>query len=187
MINKMKNKVLVAGLISGILLAGSANATTFSYSTRVEFNTAQPGLALEDFNATNDPTSNFFTGPLSSASNDAVWATGDILPGITLNSTEGTDLYHPAAGQSSQPTEAVGISQPRSGNWQIDFDIPVNAMAVDIWGNNASGFQFGFPITAVANVYTTGNVLFYSAGITIQSGEAGGFFGLASTTDLITA
>ena len=104
----------------------------------------------------------------------------------------------PDPAEITPPTDPAAYGRPRRFGvafWAVValclLSLAVGAAATRfasmIWGNNASGFQFGFPITAVANVYTTGNVLFYSAGITIQSGEAGGFFGLASTTDLITA
>ena len=183
----MNTKLLVGTLVAAVSMASSASAAPIYYATRAAFDLANPGLPVENFDATNDTGTTSFTGPLSSATSDAVWAAGDILPGVTLDGTvPGVDsIYHAGAGQSTQPTQAVGINFPTASDWQIDFSGVVNAAALDIWQNVGGGFQSGGDIIASAQIFTTGNVLLDTIAITIASGGSG-FFGVFTGVDPIT-
>ena len=82
----------VAGAIMllALLTPCSSAAILTYYSSRSAFNTAEPGLPLEVFQPI---LAGLIPSPLSSTSNDSDFPAGNILPGITLADTSGSDLY----------------------------------------------------------------------------------------------
>ena len=161
-------KILISSLM--LLLASASNAALIQYGSRAAFDAANPTAAVEDFEDVNNIA-------------DVLAGTG-IEAGLSLSLTSGTDAYFATPGQSSNPTNAVGVNTPRTAGWNMDFSVPVNAVAFDVFQNNGGGSQFGFDIFATVDVFS-GVTLLSTFQTTIPSGQAG-FFGVFSNTDLIT-
>ena len=164
-----KTNLLILTLLA--FVASSANAGLITYTDRTSFETANPGLANEDF----EDVINI----------SQVLAGTNIEPGLSLALTSGTDAYFATPGQSSNPTNAIGVNTPRSEGWELTFSSNVTAVGVDIFQNNGGGAQFGQDIFAAVDVFGNGGLL-GSFLATIPSGQAG-FFGVTSDSDLITS
>lgn len=161
-------KTILATLLC--LSAANVNATLMTYDNRGLFEAANTGLANEDFE---DVTSIA-----------QVLASTNIEAGLTLSLTSGTDAYLAAPGQSSNPSQAIGVNIPRTAGWAMDFSTDVNAVGFDVFQNDGGGDQFGFDIFATVEVFgASGLINSYSA--TIGSGT-GAFIGVVSDSDFIT-
>ena len=107
-------RVLCVGALLFVGLAVPAHAAIITFNSRVAFDTAAPGLPIEDFEDGSAPAGSgvSFPDPLSSATNNAVFSTGEILAGLTI-STPGsgsTDLNLSAAGVAGHATNGLRAS-----------------------------------------------------------------------------
>jgi hypothetical protein len=174
----MKRLVALAALTLA-WTAPAAPAAVITYANRTAFNTAAPGVPVEGFQNANTSTTVAFNGPLSSATNNAVFSPGDILPGITI-STNSNAMFLAGAGQSSNPTLAVGSNTPGSDTLTLQFGPGVTAVAFDLFQNFGGGSQSGSPQAYQVSLFDTSNVLLGVFPTTVPSGS-GGFFGATST------
>lgn len=179
--------VLSAGaIVMSSVFASAAMAAPIYYSDWSTFNAANPGLTVEDFEDWDATDTTGFAPPVDSTSSiEGVVSPGEVAPGVTFALTDGTGAYFAAPGQSSQPTNAIGVDLPRSAGWDISFSIPVTAVALEVFQNDGGGDQFGFDILATVDIYGTSGLL-DSVDITIPSGAAG-FFGVFTGLDEITS
>ncbi len=162
----MKKLIFFIALLS----INTANAALITYTDRASFEASYPGLQTEDFEDVTDISQ--------------VLSSTNIEPGVTFSLTSGTNAYLAAPEQSSNPSQAIGVNLPRSAGWAMDFSIPVDAVALDIFQNNGGGSQFGYDIFASVDVFGVAGLL-GSFNVTVPSGSAG-FMGVFSNSDLIT-
>lgn len=157
------------------------------YATRAAFDAANPGLPVEGFENTSAGTT-AFTGPLNSATNNAVFSTGSILPGITFVDNPGpgiNGMFLAGPGQSSNPTRAIGQNTPATDALDILFDGPgVAAVAFDVFQNFGFGSQSGQTQDYPVQIFGASGLL-GTINVSVPSGAAG-FFGVSSDTELIT-
>jgi hypothetical protein len=166
---------------------GRADAALITFTSAAAFTTANPGLAVEGFQNANTSNTTTFTGPVNNSTNNAVFSPGDILPGVSLTDSPGPDgdaLYLAAAGQSANPTLALGSNLPITDAMDIFLNPGVSAVGFDIFQNGGGGSQSGVPQSYSVSVYGTAGLL-GTFPTTVQSGQPG-FFGVQSTADAIT-
>jgi hypothetical protein len=139
------------------------------YTDRAVFNTAHPGVPVEDFAATLVPPNSVGTcvGPtLNSATNNACFAPGGIRPGISVVNTTGGDLVVLTPPFFGVPCVSVGPNAFGDAA-ELQFDPPVEAVGLDFESNS------GVPFTVT--VFGPGG----SLGSTTHSGGIpGAFFGV---------
>lgn len=158
----------------------SADAALIFFSDRASFNAANPGLPVEGFEDADTTSSEGFTGPLSStSSNPPAFSPGDILPGVTFQTTTSNDMFLAGAGQSSNPTLAIGVNDPESDAMEILFAPGVSAAAFDLFQNFGGGSQSGTDQDYLVQIFGTGGLI-GSTTVTVPSGSAG-FFGVQTT------
>lgn len=153
-----------------LLFYGVAYASPIYYTDRTSFDLANPSTVLEDFESVSTIAE--------------VLAGTNILPGVSFALTSGTDAYLAGPGQSSNPTQAIGVNTPTSAGWEMIFNIAVNAVAFDVFQNFGGGSQSGQDILATVNLYDINGFL-GTYDTNIPSGQAG-FFGTFTGTDYIT-
>ena len=172
----------VAGLMTMAPVA--SKASLIFYSDRPSFDAAEPLLSIQSFNSANlyNQSYVFEANGLNSATNDAIFAAGSILPGLTL-----TD---PQPGSQTQALIVYGGGPVGSGSvgdaWfdalDLSFTPGVYAVAEDAFANTAASASFAGSITEEVFSGTK------SLGSETLSEALGGsmFFGVASTTLPIT-
>ena len=184
-----QNSVLLRVTMAAILSCAffpSANAALIFFTSRAAFDAAASGLALEGFENCTHATQ-AFTGPLNSTTNNAACQTGDILPGIQFSDLPGPDangMFLAGPGQSTNPTTALGQNAPASDALDVAFSINVTALGFDIFQNFGGGSQSGSTQLYPVSVFGTSGLL-GSTLVSVPSGGSG-FFGVISTSDLIT-
>jgi hypothetical protein len=178
---------LTAAVAIGLVVgsASRSEATLVFYTDRASFDTANPGLAVEGFENANSAGNPTFAGPLDSTTNNGIFATGSILPGISFGETggniaDGLYLAEPLQnGVGVNPTNALGINLPPSSGFDILLNPGVTAFALDLFQNSSGGEQTGVPQDYTVDIFGTSGLL-GSTTTTVQSGQAG-FFGVSST------
>lgn len=175
---------LLLGLLAALLVCPSARAAVVIYGNSAAFNGAAPGLPVEGFQNANTALTSPFNGPLNSATSNAVFSPGDILPGINItDSTPGSvDLFLAGVGQSSNPSLAVGSNFPGSDALILQFSPGVNAVAFDLFQNFGGGAQSGVNQVYVVSLFDTSNVLIGAFNVNVGSGTGGFFGGISDTT-----
>ena len=111
-----------------------ANAALTFFSDRASFDTANPGLPLEDFEAGQDAgplTSTSFVGSLSSSTDNDVFSPGDVLDGVTLTSIGSSGLVFAADGHGGLSTKHI-TSVLSNSKMQFLFDPTVTAFGIDL-------------------------------------------------------
>jgi hypothetical protein len=165
------NKKIALCLGMAQLIAAGAHAALITYANRTAFNAANPVTAIEDF---------------QDISNISQVLSGvNITPGVSFALTSGTDAYLASAGQSANPTTAIGVNTPASAGWLVSFSTAVNAVALDVFQNFGGGSQSGAAISALVEVYGSSGLI-GSFLANVPSGSAG-FVGVYTGTDLITS
>ena len=175
---KLASSVVLIG--TTILFASPAHATTITFGTRAAFNLAAPGLPIEDFEEAAVAAGGVATipDPLSSATNNAVFATGTILPGLTLSTPDAhnpDDLAVAGAGFASNPSKAV-YANFFTDTLDLTF-AGTNAVGLDI----LSAFSGS---TIRISVFGAGNALLGT--FDIFAPNSGAFFGVVNDAGLIT-
>src|SRR5687768_2697067 len=143
--NRLPTKAALLSACVAFLTTSTAQAVLVTYNNSAAFNAANPVTALEDFQ---DVTT--ISQVLSGV---------NITPGVSFALTSGTDAYLAPAGQSSNPTQAIGVNVPTSAGWVISFSAPVNAVSFDIFQNFGGGSQSGSPILALVQVFGSTGLL----------------------------
>lgn len=178
---KKQLKILTATLM--LAVSGAASSSVITYTTRSAFNAAHPGLGVETFQnafGVANPAVGIFatmTGPLSSATNNAIFAAGSILPGLHIADNPGPnvgDLVVLGTGTVTGATKSVGAGHFPDG-LSLAFDTG-DAVGFDVF--LASGP--GAPASASVSIAA------FDAGGSIFTGNFAltgiGFFGIGSTT-----
>ena len=165
------------------------------YSDRSSFDAAYPGLAIEDFEKAILGPNNVsigFAPPLDINTNNGVFAPGDILNGVSFNTT-----LPPPPSEQFQVYGSGFIPGVTSKSLVDTADAPGGtALVVDFLGTGipAAGFDFyvflANPIHLISapthmSVFGSGNVLVGETTVD-SSSSAPVFFGVASSSDMIT-
>ena len=174
--------LVLAGLA---LVPASSRADLTFYTSSTAFNTAEPGLPVENFGGANLHGQSYVTesNGLSSTTNDAVYAAGSILPGITV-STLNPGLQSTALLVYSAGSDGFNVGT----NWFQDtlvlsFAPGVSAVGEDVFGNTNPGPSIAGTVhEAVFN----GTTLLGSTTISETAGNVG-FIGVASTAANVTS
>lgn len=161
-----RSLMVAAGLL---VFTSSLTAAPIFTINEAAFLAANPGLALEDFENANlaSGTDTGFAGPLNSATNNSVFATGSVIGGFSLATTAG-DIY--ASRDFAGNTGANVSSNLFNADMNITFASGVTAIGIDLmqWNRNNDGWT--------VEVYDMSNVLLGSFATT-----AGGFVGVTSS------
>jgi len=132
------------------LACGSAQAGILTfYPTRDAFNAAEPGLPVQSFDGANLYGQSYVTqaNPLTPSTNDAVFSTGSILPGLWIKT------QHPGSESDALLVYAGGpVGAVSVGNYWfedtlvLDFRNGVSAVAFNLFGNTAASTSFAVDI-----------------------------------------
>lgn len=170
--------------IAAMTLAATAfpaHAQVVTYPSRAAFDTAAPTTTLVDFEAgtiTTPATGALFTGPLNSATNNAVFATGQIPAGISIDNSCANPLrlVGPGGpfGGGGLPSQGL-LPDSDACSLNVQFATPVSALAMDIFAESNSGYR--------VSLYGAGNTLIGHYDGSAQDTTAG-FFGVTSTTPI---
>ena len=155
-------------------IAATAQATTTTYSSQGTFSAAAGPVTTETFQGCPSSTTSF-SGNVSSS----VGPCSGIAPGVTYSPAQGS-LYIAGAGQSSNPTTALGLDLYSGDPITIDFASPITAFGANLYQNFGGGAQSGVDAAFQILVYGAGNVLLGTFNPNVASG-GGSFFGLTST------
>ena len=99
-----------------------------------------------------------------------------IPAGVTFSPPAGFDLYIAAAGQSANPTTALGLDFPQGGNLTITLDNLATAFGLDLFQNFGGGFQSGADAQFLISLFN-GIVPVASYNVAVASGT-GSVFGV---------
>jgi hypothetical protein len=160
------------------------------YSDRSIFDSAHPALPTETFEAANiaPVSSTFFTGPLNSATFNAFFLPGSILPGISMFDSPGPDadnMVLVGVGQQTGVSKAV-LARFFNDTLELTFSPAVPAAGFDLGAALTGGplAEANFRIFAYDGV---GNVLGGTgAGFFHVPSNVLSFWGIASTGAPIT-
>jgi len=159
------------------LVCVPAHATPMTFSNRGAFDAAAPGLPIENFSNTLVPPNRFeFCSPvLNSATNDACFAPGGILPGLSLTADADGVLVTLTPTTLGVPWVSVGP----------------NMFVANTMIGLASATAIGFDISAPAaggdlhiSVFGSGGLLGPSSIVNVASGGAA-FFGVVADEAIV--
>lgn len=163
--------------------AGQARAGFTVYTSQPAFEAAVAGLTRQDFSAARVPdgSSALITGPLTSATNNAVFSTGDIVPGLSISSAGssslGNMLYIPGVGTVGNDVRAV-YTNGSNATLSLTFSPQVNAVGLTLLSfTNGTGPR-SFGISLLGSFSTTPQS--FSTGLLPISGS-GTFLGFVGT------
>ena len=172
---------LVVGLAAVLIgLASPASASLITFNSRAAFNAAAPGLPVEDFEEGNAVAGSGvpIESPLNSSTNDGFFLPGEILPGLTLQSSNvglSGDLYLGGPGWDGNPSIMVG-----SNFFQESLNLLFS-------GTNAVGLDIGslFSDSTIAvSIFGAGDLLLGS--FNVAATGSGTFFGVVNDSGSIT-
>ena len=155
-------------------IAATAQATTTTFSSQGTFSAAAGPVSTETFQGCPSSTTSF-SGNVSSS----VGPCSGILPGVTYSPAQGS-LYIAGAGQSSNPTTALGLDVFSGDPITINFAAGTTAFGANLYQNFGGGNQSGSDAAFLILAYGAGNVLLGTFNPNVASG-GGSFFGLTST------
>jgi len=166
--------------VQGIVTDIVPEALTF-YSTRGEFDTAYPGLPIEDYENGSMAfgTIAAIPHPLDQFSSNLYFDPGDILPGIQFWASltyAGDEIAVLGEQFLGNPTKTA-VANYFTDSYIIEFDPPVQAAGMDLQDYAGTG-------TCQIDIYDTNGFL---ATISSACDAVGIFWGVASDADPITA
>src|SRR5690606_36928455 len=140
------------------------------YTNEATFDADFPGLPNETFEEATPPGCSAFDGPLNSATNNAWFSPGDILPGLTIttNPTTSPDIFIADTGCFDADSWWIGNNN-NTNDLVLQFDPAVNAVGFDVDLDNVGN------TTTIEALDAGGNVL----GSTTISGTVPTFRGFA--------
>lgn len=173
-------------LAVALVLPRPAPAAITTYSSRAAFNAAAPGLPVDTFPSTVSyqayPLNYYFhTSPVSAATNDGIFQTGSILPGVTISAK--SPVF---ASQALKIEPVAGGNQVAAATFGdtliLDFSPAVSAVGFDV-----SGHVYTYPLypghVEVA-VYSGATRLYSNSNVPVPTGSQ--FVGFTSTARNIT-
>ncbi len=141
------------------------------FGSRLAFDSAYPGLAVEDFEEGTPETN--FDSPLDSTTNNAVFSPGEIVPGVSF-STDGS----PGLDLRLQQLDTTLVLAPPSTLRRLLIDFPGGAQAVGM-----DVFQFNAAGDVILETFGASGLL----GTTrVETSLTGAFFGVESLGEPIT-
>lgn len=182
----MNSSRAIGAMALAFMLAGMtapAQAALIEFATRAAFDAAVPGAAFEDFEEANVAagSTGLMTGPLDASTNNAIFSSGDIIADLSITVLGANNLFVSGPGFANYVSHAISFNSPSTSSPQITIDFlggDVNAFALDLTsnpdGNNVTVTAFSGADDLGSTVVN--NVL-----------GAGTFFGLMSTSGLITS
>ena len=169
--------VLAVVIVAALVFPSSANAALITFNSRPAFNAAAPGLPVEDFQNGNIPVgATACPGPFNSATNNACFSPGDLLPGISYAAVPGPSMV--LLGPGIPPGFTTLHIGPNA--FADAFDITMSA-------SSAIGFDLGAnaPGNVLVSVFDGGGILIAPAFNVAVSATSTIFLGLINTTGLI--
>ena len=166
-----------AAFLATLAVAPRASAGIVFYTNEATFNAAAPALSTQTFaSATIAPIGiSVFANPLNSATNNAVFSAGSILPGLTIASSashSGQELGAVATGIFGNP--AKGVYNNFAGD-TLNLSFSPNARAVGLGALNPSGSS------EVVSVFSPGGSLLATQTFAVPANGAEGFIGAIAT------
>ena len=180
--------IAVIALMTVAPCVSQGSAITF-YTTRASFNTAEPGLPVETFQAANFPKGQLWgtqASPLNASTNYGFFSTGSILPGLTISNlnplnTPGLVVYNDGAIQ-------VGGTKSVGTNWYGDTLVLNFAPGVSAVGTDVFAFSAYPPAQTLAGNFTVnvynGTTLLGTTNVDVPAAGDFGFVGVSSTTPI---
>jgi len=153
----------VYGLIAFVVLlagAGQGRAGFIVYTSQSAFEAAAPGLTNQDFSAAQvlDGSAALITGPLTSATDNAVFSPGDIVPGLSISSTGssalGNMLYIPGIGTVGNEVRGV-YTNGSNATLSLTFSPQVDAVGLTLLSFTNNQGPRSFNISLFGNFGTT--------------------------------
>jgi hypothetical protein len=190
----MRVQALVSSVVvfAAVLLAcatPSAEAALVFFADEGAFNAAAPGLAVQTFSAAAVVNGDaiFTDNPLNSSTNDGIFASGDILAGLSISATisTGGDLTVTGVNFAGLANKAVFANQ---GTLDLSFSPGVQAAGLGLLSLPASSdFTLSFfdasdlllGTTTVLGIPNTGGGLFFGV---VSSGDQIARINLSSNT-----
>src|SRR4051812_26260709 len=132
----MRRTMVLAALLG--LAAGprAAKASVIFFTSRAAFNAAAPGLPVENFEEALVAAADIalMPNPLDQFTNNAIFHTGDILPGLRIASSDpAAALAIAGAGFSGiVPSKSVFGNTPGNGLVAAFFNLDVTAAGLDV-------------------------------------------------------
>jgi len=159
------------------LSSGAAQAGLVFYYSEAAFDAAAPGLATQTFAAatTANGTSNVMGNPLDGSTNNGIFATGDILPGLSISATgnhPGNDLRIAGVGYIGNTNKAV-YANSGAETLNLDFGLGVGAVGLSLLSYPPSPITLSF--------FDADDVLLGTTGGGTVLHASGTFFGVIAT------
>lgn len=155
---------MLIGLVFSVSI-GDANSAAIVFTDRSSFESSITIQLTEGFQSL-PATTTVFTGPITLPS------------GITISSPS-NDLFSVGAGQSTNPTTAIGSNTPLGDFLGVDLGGDFFAFGLDIFQNNFGGAQFATDITFDVTFLVGATIIDI---LTAQVAPNGGsFFGVISS------
>lgn len=160
--------------------------TVTIFTNRTTFQTAHPGLPLEDFEEGTAAPGAFTVcdAPLDEAGDvPCGFPVGSILPGVAFQDNPGPEaaaLILLGAGTSLNPTKTL-IANTFADSFDILFDPPVTAAGMDLHSTDAPGS--GPPDVMAIQIFDAGGVLI-DTDPAANGGGPGNFWGVSSSTPI---
>lgn len=172
--------IAFAALLAG---ASQGRAGIIVYTSQSAFESAVTGLTEQDFSVARVPdgSSALISGPLTSATDNAVFSPGDIVPGLSISSAGssslGNMLYIPGVGTVGNDVRAV-YTNGSNATLSLTFSPQVNAVGLTLlsFTNDTGPRSFG---VSLLGSYSTTPASF-STGPLPTSGS-GTFLGFVGT------
>lgn len=174
------------------LSSGAAQAGLLFYSSEAAFDAAAPGLATQTFAAATTANGgvNSMSNPLNSSTNNGIFATGDILPGLSLSASgshAGSDLAIGGVGFSGNTNKSV-YANFFVETLNLGFSLGAEAVGLGLLSIGSSNFTLSFfdaadlllGTTTVSGVPNGGSGMFF--GVIATGGDEIGRINLSSTS-----
>lgn len=171
--------LLGIGLFTAVSVSSAVAAPSLTFfSGRSAFETANPGLAVEDFEEgrITGLQGEAFSGPLSSSSQNNVFSAGEILQGVSFSSSpSAAGLFLAKPGYGNLPTKALSVFDVED-SMQISFAQGAGAVGLDLFALSiASPFEL--------NIYGVDGLL-GSVNVNARADGVPVFFGVSSTAPI---
>lgn len=169
--------------VEAAIIVNPGVSTIYTDPNKADFLTAAPGLTLENFDSSN-ATSFFQTcaGSFNAATNNACFAAGDIVAGISVSATDlgggGSMLNAPAGSQLGNSVDIVGPNST-ADDLQIAFSTNPDAIGIDLTTLNTSS---GILTVTIADL----NGTFETTTISVGPGGSSSFFGIIASSTIST-
>lgn len=173
----MTSRYLQIALFAAMTLCpADVRASFVLYDSRSVFDAAVPGLPIETFESAaprvSSPTGDAVTGPVNSLTNNAYFAPGDVLPGLSVDVAS----HNLVVGNTGRSPSVLVMNNSEGEPITVWFAPRVTAVGLDLVGlftENGLGDMIAYD--------ADGNVI---ATVPIAPPGSGQFFGITSTVPI---